>query len=377
MSKTAINRQQEGMVIANISGAIKRIKRINETKYVVKSQNGNGDCDVCSTDLGWVCSCPDHKFRGVKCKHVFAVEISFALRKEVEVARIAPITTTTTCIYCDSAIIVKDGLRHNKYGIIQKFNCRECNRYFTINLGFERIHATPEMVTSAMQLYFTGESLRNVQKFLKLQGVKITHVSIYNWITKYVGLMNTYLEKITPNVSDAWRADELYLKVRGNPKYLFALMDDQTRFWIAQQVADTKYTSNIQPLFKDAKQIKGKRPNALITDGARNFHEAFTKEFFTISNPKTRHISHIRLQGDHNNNKMERLNGEVRDREKTMRGLKIQSTAVLSGYQIYHNYFRPHMALNGKTPAEKYGIIIEGQDKWKTVIENATKEERR
>ena len=36
-------------------------------------------------------------------------------------------------------------------------------------------------------------------------------------------------------------------------------MDDQTRFWIAQQVADTKYTSNIQPLFKDAKLITGKR----------------------------------------------------------------------------------------------------------------------
>ena len=90
MSKTAINRQQEGLAIANIDGAI---KRINETKYVVKSQNGNGDYDVCSTDLGWVCSCPDHKFRGVKCKHIFAVEISFALRKEVEVARIEPIQT--------------------------------------------------------------------------------------------------------------------------------------------------------------------------------------------------------------------------------------------------------------------------------------------
>ena len=178
--------------------------------------------------------------------------------------------------------------------------------------------------------------------------------------------MQGYLEKITPNVSDAWRADELYLKVKGNPKYLFALMDDQTRFWIAQQVADTKYTSNIQPLFKDAKEIAGKRPNTVITDGARNFHEFWTRE-----NPRTRHIQHIRLQGDHNNNKMERMNGEVRDREKVMRGLKIPDTKILPGYQIYHNYFRPHEALKGKTPAEKCGIVIEGENKWKTVIENA------
>jgi hypothetical protein len=108
----------------------------------------------------------------------------------------------------------------------------------------------------------------------------------------------------------------------------------------------------------------------VITDGAANFSDAFKKEFFTLKDPRTRHIAHIRLQGDHNNNKMERMNGEVRDREKVMRGLKKRDTPVLTGYQIYHNYFRPHEALKGKTPAEKSGIMI-GENKWKTVIENA------
>ena len=62
--------------------------------------------------------------------------------------------------------------------------------------------------------------------------------------------MQAHLEKITPNSSDAWRVDELYVKVRGNSKYLFALMDDQTRFWIAQQIADTIYTSNIRAIIR-------------------------------------------------------------------------------------------------------------------------------
>jgi putative transposase len=82
-----------------------------------------------------------------------------------------------------------------------------------------------------------------------------------------------------------------------------------------------------------------------------------------LRDPRTRHISHIRLQGDHNNNKMERLNGEVRDREKTMRGLKRRDTAMLTGYQIYHNYFRQHEALKGKTPAEASGIVAEGKNR--------------
>jgi putative transposase len=235
------------------------------------------------------------------------------------------------------------------------------------------MHATPQMITSAMQLYFTGESFRNVKQFLKLQGVKMSHVAIYKWIRKYVGLMETYLEKIKPNVGNAWRTDELFLKVKGNMKYLYALMDDETRFWIAQQVADTKYTANINPLFHKGKEVTGKRPNTLISDGAPNFNDSFNKEFYTNTTPRTRHIKHIRLQGDHNNNKMERFNGEVRDREKTMRGLKTTDTPILSGYQIYHNYVGPHEGLAGKTPAEKCGIMIEGQNKWVTLIQNASK----
>ena len=46
--------------------------------------------------------------------YIFAVEISYALHKEVEVARIEPVDIDC-CIYCKSTWIVKDGLRHNKY----------------------------------------------------------------------------------------------------------------------------------------------------------------------------------------------------------------------------------------------------------------------
>jgi hypothetical protein len=75
-----------------------------------------------------------------------------------------------------------------------------------------------------------------------------------------------------------------------------------------------------------------------------------------------------------NNNKMERMNGEIRDREKTMRGLKTKETPVLTGYQLFHNYIRPLEALNGKTPSEVCGIKVEGTNKWLTIIQNASRE---
>ena len=56
-----------------------------------------------------------------------------------------------------------------------------------------------------------------------------------------------------------------------------------------------------------------------------------------------------------------------------MRGLKKSDTPILTGYQIFHNYIRPHEALDGKTPAELAGIKVEGRNKWLTLIQNASR----
>ncbi len=69
------------------------------------------------------------------------------------------------------------------------------------------------------------------------------------------------------------------IKVKGNMKYLFAPMDNETRYWIAQEVAQTKYTHDATHLFQMGKQRAGKQPFTLITDGLPDYKEAFRKEF--------------------------------------------------------------------------------------------------
>ncbi len=66
------------------------------------------------------------------------------------------------------------------------------------------------------------------------------------------------------------------------------------------------------------------------------------------------------------------MNGEVRDREEVMRGLKRMDTPILKGYQLYHNFIRPLEGLDGRTPAEAAGIKVEGENKWITLIQNAS-----
>lgn len=55
------------------------------------------------------------------------------------------------------------------------------------------------------------------------------------------------------------------------------------------------------------------------------------------------------------------------------RNLKKSDTPILAGMQIFHNYVRPHMGLEGKTPAEAARIEVQGNDKWITIIQNASK----
>lgn len=370
--QTVGTREDRGKAIAEKAG---QIIRINDQSYKVKSQSSDTLYDVKSTEIGWKCNCPDHTSRGVQCKHIFSVIFSFGIRKEVEKVRIEPIVSVSSCVYCHSTNVIKYGVRHNKYGDVQLFHCNDCSKHYTLNLGFEKMKASPKTITVAMQLYFSGESLRNVAESLKLLGVKVSHVAVYNWIQKYTNLMKQYVDKLKPNVGSTWRADEVFVKFSGNMKYLFALMDDETRYWIAQEVADTKFMHDARGLFQDGKKIAGKIPNTLITDGLPAYHDAFNKEFYTRSNPQSKHISAIKLDGDMNNNKMERINGEIRDREKVMRGLKEKETPILQGMQIYHNFMRPHEALKGKTPAEACGIEVVGENKWITLIQNASQSE--
>ena len=321
-------REERGKAIASISG---QVKIFEDNAFEVKSQSGNGKYEVLKTSLGWMCSCPDHIYRHVKCKHIWAIEFSLAFKKEVEAKRVEPITSIANCMFCDSTNIVKDGVRHNRYGGIQKFYCRNCGHYFSFNVGFERMKHNPQAITTAMQLYFSGESLRNTRKSLRLLGVEVSHQTVYNWIKKYVALMEKYIENLKPQVSDTWRADELWVKVKGDMKYVFAIMDDETRYWIAQEVAESKYKHDARKLFQMAKRVIGKKPETLITDGLKSYHQAYKKEFWTLRNPRTKHIMHIKIRGDKNNNKMERLNGEIRDREKVMRGLKKERHANTKG----------------------------------------------
>lgn len=82
-------RQLRGMEIAACSTIVRK-----GSAWIVPSQSGKGRYTVCPDDEAPHCTCPDHETRGVKCKHIFAVE--YAIRRDRNADGSTTVTETVT-----------------------------------------------------------------------------------------------------------------------------------------------------------------------------------------------------------------------------------------------------------------------------------------
>ena len=69
------------------------------------------------------------------------------------------------------------------------------------------------------------------------------------------------------------------------------------------------------------------------------------------------------------NNRVERLNGTLRERVKVQRGWKSKKTAIAEGMRLQYNFVKPHQALKGETPAQAAGLETRG---WMDLLRKST-----
>jgi transposase-like protein len=369
-----------------IIGKGNQIKRITPDMYRVNSQSNHGSYLVVKKGNDWSCECPDHKYRSAICKHIHAVHFSLNLRQRVVVQNLGiEDVAREGCRVCGSSNVIKLGLRHNKRGDVQKFMCKECGHYYSDNEGFEFAKVTPKAITIALDLFFKGVSLRKICDHLKqFEGIEVTHPAVLKWIRKYIELMKSYVNKFIPQVSGMWHSDEMMINVRktkttekGNYNWLWNLMDHETRFLLASQVTKQREAKDAREVFHQAKGVaNGQIPDFVVTDKLRSYDDAFNKEFFTLRNPRTKHAKLKNIKEGTNNNIVERLHGTKRERLKVMRGLDSDGSAqkFVEADRLYYNFIRPHMALNGLTPAEKANVNLKLEgNKWLSLIKQSVK----
>ena len=155
-------------------------------------------------------------------------------------------------------------------------------------------------------------------------------------------------------------ADDKMEKIRGHTRWIFVIMDSTTRFVLSVKISLNKKEYNATKLLQNAKERVGFVPQMFVTDGLQSFHNAF-KIVYYMPKMISLHIREIHLQNQYcQNNMHERFNGELSDRLKTSRGLKSEEPVLLRILILHHNYIRPHMGLQGQTPAKVAGIHIQG-----------------
>ena len=127
------------------------------------------------------------------------------------------------CKFYDSGNIKKDGIRKIKQGKIQRFKCNECNKRFTTNFGFESMRYNDTIIIGALQIYFSGMGVRKIADHYEMIGIDVSYQTIYNWIVKYSKSIYEYLKGITPRLSTWFRADDVYLNIKGK-KIIYLLV---------------------------------------------------------------------------------------------------------------------------------------------------------
>ncbi len=383
-------RQVRGLAILALGS---QIKRLSKSEYRVKSQSGNGWYLVKKRDnVEWLCECQDSVQRHISCKHIYAVGYSLNLRERIisETPLVTPEVQAEVCEKCGSETIIKHGIRHNHSGNIQRFKCKVCGHKFIVNHGFERLKASPQVVTAALDLYFKGVSYRKIVDHLRqFYGVNVTHVAIIGWMKKFVTLVQPYVDSLKPpSLSGILHVDEMMVKVKntapigdkGNWDWLWNLMDGDTRFWVSSLISKRRDTQDALRVFQDARAKIPVTPIAITHDGLGSYHRAFKKEFHVMGRPQTYEVQSVSIRERGLNNRIERLNQTFRDRNKVQRGLHNDKSAqrMSDALRINYNFLRPHMSLGNKTPAEAAGINLKlDRNRLKSLIAEAAYRQRR
>jgi putative transposase len=275
------------------------------------------------------------------------------------------------CKYCQSTRVVKHGKANGK----QRYLCKECGHKFIEGSCFPRMRTKSRIISTSIDLYFEGLSVRKIQKQIeKLYDVSVSQVTIWKWITKYSDLVKSFVTTLKPQLSGMWHEDETMVSCEGRNVWFWEMIDENTRFLVASHLSGTRTFEDTVAIFKKGFEQSKVRPKAVFVDGSHVYKRAFNKVFYTMKKAtRPELVQRVGVRTRETNNIVERLHGTLKDRTKPMRGLKdFDSTqSILEGFTVHYNFVRPHQSLKGKTPAQVSGIDMKSD--WHSLIKEATK----
>ena len=277
------------------------------------------------------------------------------------------------CSKCKSNNIIKWCKRKTENrGLIQRYKCKDCGKYFIIDDGFFRMRNTPQKITLCLDLFYRGVSTRKVQEHLQaFYPYSSDHSTILRWLWKYSKIISNYTNQLKLNVGSEIQVDEIEYHRRldhskgskGAEKNFFIdSIDPTTKFMVASEYAKSRDSKNIKVVVKRAKERTQSETQRQIkkvtTDGWMAYNKVIKNVFGYNLKENRYNVIHNRVPVSEKeevfNYPIERLHNNVRARTKVFRGFHgslRSANLILKGYEIYYNFIRINQAIN-KCPYE-------------------------
>ena len=257
----------------------------------------------------------------------------------------------------------------------QVYKCKVCGHRFTMGSEFPKMRIQARIISSSIDLYFEGLSVRKIQTQIdKLFGVHVSQMAVWKWIMKYSKLVSQYVEKLTPQLLGMYHVDETAIKCKGVQKWFWEIIDEQTKFLVAGHLSGSRTTEDAIALFEKSIKVAKRRPVSIYCDGLPAYVDGYNKVFRTmLKETRPELIRRVGIRNIHNQNAVERLHSTLKDRLKPTRGLKDESTVrtLLEGWVVHYNYVRKHQTLK-MTPAQASGLNMKND--WYDLVKSATKD---
>jgi putative transposase len=257
------------------------------------------------------------------------------------------------CKWCGSTDIQKYGIDDG----IQEYICNKCKRKFNAKDAPYGMRSTVEDIGAALGMYFNGESLTDISRRLdETHHNPVSRSTVYRWLVKYINEAINLLESLNPKVSETWVVDETVLKVDKGNLWFWDVIDEKTRFLLASHLSKARTLNDVKTVMLRAQKRVKKNPHFILSDSLPAYPDGIEQIFGAESH----HIQMKGITSEINTNLIERFHSTIKERTKIIRGFKTYDTAelMMDGFLINYNFFRPHMALANKTPAEVAGIKL-------------------
>jgi len=275
------------------------------------------------------------------------------------------------CRFCSWAGVVKAGWRYNRRTRKQRYRCRCCGRRSVADDGFLRCVHRPETITKALDLYFAGlGSWKVVQYLRRHHRVRVSRMGIVRWARRF-GRRAYEALRVFP-VDPRGRnlhCDEKRPKVGRRESYFWLMALGTPHFVVAADLTRDKGWDRPRRLFREVRGRLLARLPSVVTDGLGAYNS-----WTGMAPSRTPHVVVASFASWPNNNRMERLNGDVGDWLRR-RGLHRMDSArdLLLGWTVHQNYVHRHSRLD-VTPAEAIGLQLPlDGDAWRKLIGMAVK----